>query len=381
MKKRSIVVLALVPFVLGFPSASPACSFSPDLFELSARAEAIVLARIEAVDNSTPLPQGEWDENADHFEGNSVTLRIVETWKGPAMTEVRMQVYDASPYRIGDVMLAFLKSGETRAAATEDWLDEWVPDNPEELALRAKAREENRRFAAWSAGRWFSAGDAPLSIAFPREQDRAVIKDLLLAAARLQSSGMADPRDLRDWFVSAAEHRITRSEGLSRLQWELAPGAYLLVDADVEEAEEEPVEDASGTDVDDPSADRQEPLTNEQLARLATGFVREPAVDASDATMLRLLADYPDLEVDRAAASLVEAGLRLRPIPAWVTEMVELTLARYGDVFADRIGRDDVDKEGRPIYTGEGQNTLPTIWEVARRELGIPSVAPAAAPE
>jgi hypothetical protein len=380
MKKSAIVVLALVPFVLGFPSALPACSFSPELFGLSVRAEAILLVRIEGVDNSTPLPQGEWVENADHFEENSVTLRVLETWKGPAMTEVRMEVFDASPYRVGDVMLAFLKSGETRTAATEDWLDEWVPENPEELALRAKAREENRRFAAWSAGRWFSAGNAPSSIAFPREQDRAVIKDLLLAAIRLQSSGTIDPPDLRDWFVSAAEHRVTRSEGLSRLQWELVPATYRLVDADSEEAEEEPM-DASETEVEDAVESAPEPLTKDQLARLAAGFARDPAVDASDATMLRLLADYPDLEVDRTAASLVEAGLQLRPIPSWVTEIVELALARYGDVFADRIGRDDIDKEGRPIYTGEGENTLPTIWEVARRELGIPSVAAAVAPE
>jgi hypothetical protein len=60
--------------------------------------------------------------------------------------------------------------------------------------------------------------------------------------------------------------------------------------------------------------------------------------------------------------------------------MVEATLRRYGDNFANRIGRDDRDKDGRPIYTGWGENTLPTIWEVARRELGIPSVVPAETP-
>ena len=96
--------------------------------------------------------------------------------------------------------------------------------------------------------------------------------------------------------------------------------------------------------------------------------------------MLRLLAGYPDLEVDRTAAAVIEAGLLMRPIPDWVLEMVDEALKRYGDDFAARIGRDDRDPRGRPIYTGEGENTLPTIWEVARRELGIPQVLPAVAP-
>ncbi len=97
---------------------------------------------------------------------------------------------------------------------------------------------------------------------------------------------------------------------------------------------------------------------------------------------MKLLEGLPDLEVDRAAAAVVEAGLLVRPIPAWVTAMV--AASRCGGTATasqDRIGRDDVDPRGRPIYTGEGENTLPTIWEVARRDLGIPEVAPAAAPE
>jgi len=70
----------------------------------------------------------------------------------------------------------------------------------------------------------------------------------------------------------------------------------------------------------------------------------------------------------------------LRPIPDWVLKMVDVALRRYGDDFSARIGRDDRDPRGRPIHTGEGENTLPTIWEVARRELGIPAVAPAQVP-
>ncbi len=143
-------------------------------------------------------------------------------------------------------------------------------------------------------------------------------------------------------------------------------------------------EDEPGEDTEEPAWEAEvEPpsrLTDEQLQRLAEGFAREPAVDYSDLTMLRLLAGYPDLEVDRTAAAVIEAGLIMRPIPDWVLEMVDEALKRYGDDFAARIGRDDRDPRGRPIYTGEGENTLPTIWEVARRELGIPQVLPAVAP-
>ena len=50
--------------------------------------------------------------------------------------------------------------------------------------------------------------------------------------------------------------------------------------------------------------------------------------------MLRLLAGYPDLEVDRTAAAVIEAGLLMRPIPDWALEMVDEALKRYGDEFA-----------------------------------------------
>jgi len=136
--------------------------------------------------------------------------------------------------------------------------------------------------------------------------------------------------------------------------------------------------EAAEDDKDEPALP---PLTRDELARLAAGFVREPGLDYSDVMMLKLLADHPDVEVDRVAASVIEAGLLERPIPEWVPPLVAEALRRYGDDFAVRIGRDDRDSRGRPIYTGEGESTLPTIWEVARRELGIPSVIPAEAPQ
>jgi len=121
-------------------------------------------------------------------------------------------------------------------------------------------------------------------------------------------------------------------------------------------------------------------LSGEQLARLAGAFLRAPAVDASDVAMLDLLARYPGAEVDLAAASVIEAALRMGRIPWWTTPMVAAALHRYGDDFSERIGRDDRDPSGRLIYSDGATETLPTIWAVARRDLGIPEVPPAEPP-
>jgi len=96
--------------------------------------------------------------------------------------------------------------------------------------------------------------------------------------------------------------------------------------------------------------------------------------------LLQLLQRDPGSEVDVAAAAVIEAGLRMKPIPSWATDMVEEALLRYGDDFSARIGRDDRDSSGRLVYMDGTDETLPTIWAVARRDLGIPAVPPAEAP-
>jgi len=379
MKKSFLPTLVAALLVFLSPGASPSCSLSlgPNLWELARRADAIVLARVDAIE-ATSNSSLERDEDADHFEEDTVAVGVLETWKGPAMADVRIQISDAAhaPYKVGDVILVFLDRGDSLNLNWEPSAEEWASFPPEVRDAIAESLPQGRRQAAWAAGRWFDIGGIPADATFPPEKDRAALRDLVTSAVRLQSRGKPDLRAFRDWLVSAAELRITRYEGLSQLRWDLVTETVSPPESNGDVV----VVDDTDAEPEDTPESAPEPLTREQLARLAAAFAREPSVDASDVTMLELLADDSDLDVDRTAASVVEAGLLLKPIPAWVTAMVEVTLRRYGDNFADRIGRDDRDKDGNPIYTGWGENTLPTIWEVARRELGIPSVAPAETP-
>jgi formate dehydrogenase major subunit len=55
--------------------------------------------------------------------------------------------------------------------------------------------------------------------------------------------------------------------------------------------------------------------------------------------MLEVLASYPDVEVDRTAASLVRGRSSAQAHSWWVALARRETLKRYGDDFGDRIGR------------------------------------------
>jgi len=326
-------------------------------------------------------------------------LEVLEIWKGNPSRTIELDLgenYGASYYSAGDEIVAFLQRGEANAARqrAEDAeyldilrsiLDEQpqiveddpdFPKSPEEIeAMRRQSEVAFDAFERWMVNRWSLLRIVRLD-KYPEASDREALTDIIRRAVKLQADG-ADAAARLDWHVTAAVHRATRYEGFIELFFMIPPQR-------VDPPETFVSEDEPGEDTDQPAWEPEvEPtpmLTDEQLKRLAEGFAREPAVDQTDLTMLRLLAGYPDLEVDRTAAAVIEAGLLMRPIPDWVLEMVDEALKRYGDDFAARIGRDDSDPRGRPIYTGEGENTLPTIWEVARRDLGIPQVLPAVAP-
>ncbi len=55
------------------------------------------------------------------------------------------------------------------------------------------------------------------------------------------------------------------------------------------------------------------------------------------------------------------------PIPDWAPPLVSAALARYGDDFVERIGRDDRDRQAL-IEESPGRGTLPAIWTAARRD-------------
>ena len=253
-------------------------------------------------------------------------LEALDVWKGPGAMEVRVDLEPNSPapFAEGDVLLVFLERGETLAgrygesteAMTREELLEAGVDEVNVAQLleeNVKGRESALRFEKWAAGRWLHVSNRMLP---ESDAERDALEKLIRAAARLQAGGTVSFEDRIEWLVSVVEQPAFRDEAL----YSLLP---------------------------DESS-----LTSEQLARLAGAFLRAPAVDASDILMLDLLARYPGAEVDMAAASVIEAALRMARIPAWATPMVAAALHRYGDDFSERIGRDDRGPFGPPHLHG-----------------------------
>ncbi len=400
-----VVVLLLVFAQIVFPVPSRACGIVMSIWSYIEGAEAIALVRIESLDAHELGASASEPVWSVPRKRTVAELRVLERFKGDTPDTISVDLgedYGSTHWEVGEVFVALLQRGAERAAQEREFesyryelYSSQLDENPDQVRARfghPQSREDLERmrrdsdeaydaFEAWLANRWAMYHSLRLD-EYSEDTDIEAIAEVVRLAVELQADG-SDDADRLDWHVTAAEHRATRSEGLIDL--------YYLLDFRTEPMEVYVLEDDSEAETEELAIVEEEPaspeeakpapeLTRDQFRRLAEGFAREPAVDGSDLNMLRLLAGYPDIEVDRTAAAVIEAGLLMRPIPDWVLEMVDEALKRYGDDFAARIGRDDRDPRGRPIYTGEGENTLPTIWEVARRELGIPQVLPAVAP-
>lgn len=354
MKKSPVAVILLAVLFLALPAPSPACGIAMTLWDLVQSADLVAVARVVRVD-SDPTPFEPFPDGDDSHD--VVVLDLLETWKGTDVGQIRVDVpsrLTMDPYVEGAVVLVFLKRGESVA---RDWRHAaaWQPsrdeleeiglaeeDYDELIASRSKEQDSIRRFEEWSSGRWLELDEGrqlPKS-----DEDRAALEDVVRDAVRLQSAGEVTDAVRLDWFISVVAHRGLREGNLYGLQ----------------AAEPE--------------------LSDRQLARIADILASTPAVDETDLALLQLLQRDPGSEVDVAAAAVIEAGLRMKPIPSWATDMVEEALLRYGDDFSARIGRDDRDSSGRLVYMDGTDETLPTIWAVARRDLGIPAVPPAEAP-
>jgi hypothetical protein len=288
-----------------------------------------------------------------HFadQHDVAVFEALDVLKGPQETEVRLDLppFEGRRYTEGDVVMVFLARGddwerrrsEASSQARERLLQAGIdPDEIGELLDERDADEDPTaaRFAEWARGRWLLSHERPLPA---DEHERERLSKLVRSAARLQEAGAVSREDRVEWLISVVEQPDLRGEELSSL------------------------------------AAEESSLTEAQLGRLAAAFADSPAVDWSDIQMLRLLNRYPGSEVDLAAASVIEAALRMNPIPDWATPMVMEALRRHGDDLMERVGRDDRDPSGRLIYMDGATETLPTLWAVARRELGIPEVPPA----
>ena len=115
MKKPSAVVVLLVIGSVFLPPPTPACPIVPTSWGLVGEAELIVLARVESVE--VAIPTDDFDDSGYLYLRDVAILRVLETWKGESRTEVRVQ-FRSGPFAVlreGEVVLAFLESGETRA--------------------------------------------------------------------------------------------------------------------------------------------------------------------------------------------------------------------------------------------------------------------------
>lgn len=391
------IVLLVALSLLAWPGGAAAYPISPvSLWQLVAQADLVVIARVERVGTGEPADP-DAAITAGFFDRDTAVLRVLETWKGSPLAEVRVSfgssvICPAPPrYVEGEIVLAFLERGETRMAnwreaerqlaargrsaegedgesgaeiaadETED-PDGGPVSSPEEKAAEAVEHERQvAQYEAWAAGRWFTVG-LSYGTLYPDAGDRPTYRALVDQAVRLQAAGTVAEEDRREWLVSAAERRATRWQGL----YDLAPST-----------------DALHSFYDRPDRREQaQPLSAGELERLARGFVAEPSVDGTLPMMLALLSGDPDREVDRAAAAAIEAALRMERLPWWFPDAMARVFARFGDADpARRMGVDAVDCEGLPIWSRVDAKALPGIWEEARRELRIPDVRPAAIPD
>jgi hypothetical protein len=299
----------VTPIAQGYP-ISPV-----PLWSLVQESETVVLARVVEV-AQRPKPPG---KEADPFEfpESVATLRIVETWKGPASGEIEVE-FPAS----------LICPAPPRYVEDEDVV----------------------AFLARSESGWVTVG---LSYGTLYAESRDALEDLRVMVRRavaLQAKGRVRKADRIDWLVEAATRPGTRWHGL----YELAPEGDEL------------------HSLYDQGAARKSPrLAPAQRRRIARGFVEGPSMDQTLPMILKVLAGYHDSKVDETAASALEGLLGEKRLPYWTEQSLKLVLQRFGDPkAAERVARL---RNGCCDFDEDGARAL---WRSAQQELSIPKVIP-----
>ena len=313
---RSSPLLPL-PFlaVASFLAAPPAAAYPippVPLWDLVRDADLIVVAKVVEIVEAPPRGDGEPYE----FDPDLARLRVLETWKGPRRGAVEVKfslglICPAPPQFVaGETVTAFL---------------------------------ERHAEGGWHVGA-LSYG----TLYFPPERLDEV--RALVARALVLQRGRAHPRHVLAWHVEAASRRATRWHGL----YPLAPQGDELHSFYDRRSGRRPLG----------------PLTPEDLARIADGFVAEPSMDVTLPLVLAALGRHPDPRVDATAAAAVAGLLEMERIPWWTAEALRRLLERFGERDAATLVKAlEVEWELEPAMTR-------AFWEQARRELGIPDVAP-----
>ena len=164
-------------------------------------------------------------------------------------------------------------------------------------------------------------------------------------AVSIQGKGAAGFGERIDWLVDQVEFAETFREAL----YELSPAAdreLYMTDATLRR----------------PLAPY---LTAAQMDRIERSFLRRKPVDASLPGFLFILADRPSRRIDDTAIFAIESAMATPagPAPQWLKDALGIELERFGD-------------EGRMrALVPPGWCPMPqlrSVWETARRELGIP---------
>lgn len=286
------------------------------LWNLVEQSETVVVAQVVDI-SERPVQRGK-DEEEFAIPESIATLRILETWKGEAFGEIRVEfpaglICPAPPRYVEDEdVVAFL------------------------------SRED---------GAWTTVG---LSYGTLYPEGREELKDLRIMVRRALAlqKGRIQKSDRIDWLVEAASRPGTRWHGLYEL---------------------EPRGDAAHSFYDPERSRKSLALTPAQLQKIAHGFVTHPPVDVTLPMTLKVLAKFPDPRVDETAAAAIEGLLGQERLPYWIDQALTLVLQRFGDRAAKKRVAALPEKEE---CCGLKEDEVRALWRSAQRELGIPKVAP-----
>ena len=333
LRRESLVLFILV---LGhsLAAAAPVLAYpiSPQpLWKLTGESELVVVAEVQEI-RRIPFKE---KMNGEEWEGERTVavLRILESWKGNENGTIEVPYpaglsCPAPPVYIeGETVLAFL---------------EWA----------------EKGWGGGGATGWSTVG-LSYGTLYPSRDELSDFREMVRKAVALQAKGRVPGMALVDWLAEAAARPGTRWHGL----YALVPGSDEI----------RSYYDRSGTK----ALNRK--LTPAHLERIARGFIASPSVDVTLPMALAVLSDYRSKEVDEAAVSAMEGLYGQTRLPYWTLDSLRGVLRRFEGKGTDkRLARLEAIYE--KTYEVD-EDEVREVWRVARRELSLPKVVPARAPE
>lgn len=319
MMKRTCVFLAALLTLAHLAVAYPIPPVP--LWELLEKAELVVLARVDAVED---LP-----ERDEEWNTQLARLSVVETFKGSPAKQLEV------PF-----------PGNMICPAPPDY----VPGQ-KVLTFLALSQED---------GTLYTVG-LSYGTLYPKEEDLKDFRSAITSAVRIQGAQLGS-EDLKEkkhsWAVTTAIMPGTRWHGLH----EMRPGSerYRQYDRFPEQRPDWIV------------------LTETDKSLLADAFVAAKEFRPEQALMLDVIEGFKSERVDRAALAWIEGYLQLDEPPYWHLDLMVKTLNRFGDTKAPArfVGRQATPETLRKIWQ-EAKAEL-AISDVAPRHIVVEKPADSA---